>query len=41
MHGDVLGHEPPVSLHDPEINLSLLQTPVCLASLCVGNIHLH
>ena len=26
MHGDVLGHEPPVSLHDPEINLSLLQT---------------
>ena len=23
---DVLGHEPPVSLHGPEFNLSLLQT---------------
>ena len=35
---DFGGHEPPVFLHTPAINLSLLRTPrflVCLASLCI------
>ena len=33
-----------ISLHSPEINLSLLQTPTfwnCLASLCIGHMNLH
>ena len=39
-----LRHEQPVSLHGPEINLSLLQICVfqyCLTSLCVGHMDLH
>ena len=38
-----LRHAPPVSLHGPAINLSLLQTEMywsCLASLCVGHMDL-
>ena len=38
------GMSQPFSLHDPAVNLSLLQIPMfryCLASLCIGHVNLH